>query len=111
MGAKYARVLKTITSDTSVDQDVDVFASDFQVTRADSTVRISIVNSTADTTWSFVPSSGTRVLLNGGSTVSASSVHTEDVVLDQGRTWNLQETSKETSTILHCVIHELSGTT
>ena len=108
MANEYARVLKTVIADTAKAQNTDLFAADFQMVRQDSTIRISIAG-TAAVKVRLVPSTGTGFYLKAGVALVANSVHTEDVALDQGRTWNIQTDDGSGITVTHCVVQELSN--
>lgn len=104
----YAKVLDKLVADTAKAQNTDYLASDFQVVRSSSAVRIAIVTQASGHVFKLVPSSGTSFSLNGGSALPQAAYFAEDVVLDTDRTWNLQDSSSGGSTVSMVVVQELS---
>jgi len=106
MTTNYGAVLFTSSASTIAEQGVDLLPADIRVTRDTSVVRISVA-ATAAVKLIFVPSSGTGFYLNAGGNLPINGVHTEDVVLDIGRTWNLQSDDVAGITTTHLVIQEV----
>lgn len=103
----YARQLAAITADTAKAQNVDFLATDFQCTREGSMVRITIAISTAVAVL-LVPNTGTGVQLNGTTALTAGGLHTFELALDTGRTWNVQTSNASGTTCRHLVVQEIA---
>ena len=99
----YRTELATVTANTTVSQDTDIFASDFQVKRAGNLVRISI-QATSALTMNLVPNTGSPIHLGA---LSANLVSTFELALDQGRTFNLQSGTAGDNTLEFCCIQEV----
>lgn len=106
MTEQYGNLLAELVADTSIAVNTDYLASDFQAKRADSVCRITIVPQTAGT-FRLVPNTGTGFSLNADVNLPANGHFVEDVALDPGRTWNIQN---DTGTIVvsHLRVQELS---
>jgi hypothetical protein len=104
--AEKARLLASIAADTVKAQNTDVLAADFQVQREDAEVRICIAGTAVEV--SLVPSTGSAIHLNGGSALPADGIHREDVLLDVGRTWNIQSANIAGVTVKHLIIQEVA---
>ena len=104
-----ANVTKAQNTDILVEGDVEGPApsGDFQLTHSTSVVRISIC-ATAAVEVALVPNSGTAILLNNAAALAVNGVHTEEVVLDTGRTWNLQTPNAAGITVTHCIIQAVT---
>lgn len=103
----YASLLASVVANTAKAQNVDLLASDFQVTHSTSVVRISIC-ATAAVEVALVPSSGTAILLNNAAALAVNGVLTEEVVLDTGRTWNIQTPNSSGITVTHCIVQAVT---
>lgn len=103
----YRKELAALVADTVIAQDTDALAADFQLGRAGNLVRITIV-ATADV-FVLVPNSGSAIELNNGGALTADGVYTEELALDQGRTWNLQTPNAGGATIKHLCIQEVQA--
>lgn len=103
----YARQLAALTADTAKAQSTDFLAADFQLRHEGALCRVTIAVSTAVVVL-LVPSSGTAIALNGGSALTAGGLHTFELALDTGRTWNVQTSDAAGTTCRHLVVHELA---
>lgn len=97
--------LAKLIADTTKAQNTDFLTTDFQMKWSGSLCRISVQIS-SNVTLSLVPSSGTAIVLNGGTALAASGLYTFEVALDQGRTWNLQTSNAAGTTVHHLVVQE-----
>lgn len=102
----YQTELGSITADVAKAQNTDFLASDFQVKGEGRLVRICIAVD-ANVEVDLVPSSGSQFELNGGSALTANAVYLFEVLLDIGRTWNLQTPNVAGCNVLHLVIQEV----
>lgn len=106
MAGEHGALLAELVADTSKAVNTDYLATDFQTTRADGVVRITIVSQGAST-FRLVPSAGTAFSLNADANLTAGAHYVEDVALDIGRTWNIQnDTGTEVVSMLR--VQELS---
>lgn len=103
----YSKQLAQIVADTAKAQNTDFLATDFQLSREGSMVRISIAISTAVAVL-LVPSSGTGIQLNGTTALTAGGLHTFELALDTGRTWNLQTSNAAGTTCRHLIVQEIA---
>lgn len=85
---EFSALLSEITADVHVDQDTNILATDFQPTRENGFIRITVACAACKI--KLVPSAGTSFRLNGGEAVAGEGVFTEDIALDTVRSWNLQ---------------------
>jgi hypothetical protein len=99
----YRTELATVTANTTVSQNTDIFTSDFQVKRAGNLVRISI-QSTAALAMNLVPNTGSPIHLGS---LTANIVSTYELALDQGRTFNLQSATAGDNTLEFVCIQEV----
>lgn len=97
--------LATLIADTTKAQNTDFLTTDFQTKWSGSLVRLTICVSAAKV-YALVPSSGTKILLNGGTALTAGGAHTFELALDHGRTWNLQTTDAAGGTVNHLCVQE-----
>lgn len=104
----YRKELATIATDTSKAQNVDWLGTDFQLSRAGNLVRITLAIDAAVEV-ALVPSSGSNINLNGGSAMTANAVYTEELALDQARTWNLQTPNVAGCNVIHLVVVEVQA--
>lgn len=89
MPGRLNTVLAIVGTDTTVAQSTDLLVSDFSIGFPGSSIRLSIVITSA-VIMALVGSDGTVVNLNGGAALVADAVHTEVLALDSKRTWNIQ---------------------
>lgn len=87
--AEYGKLLAEIVTDTAKAQNTDALGSDFQATRENGFLRITVAIQSA-VKLRLVPSAGSGFYLNNGDALVADSVLVQDVPLDVGRTWNIQ---------------------
>jgi len=109
MSAIYTRKLASIVTDTVVAQNVDFLAADFSCKDDRETmVRLTLAVSSAVKV-RLVPSSGTGFYLNNGTALVAVAAHTEEIVLDSGRTWNVQTDDAAGTTVHHLHVVEVEA--
>ena len=96
-----------IVADTAKAQDTDFLDADFRCTWSGSLVRVVICVDSAVVV-DLVPSTGTAISLNAGGPLSAGGLHSFEVALDQGRTWNLQTADASGCIVLFLVVTELA---
>jgi hypothetical protein len=101
----YTKSLAAIVADVTKAQNSDFIATDFQL-EAGGVCRVSLTISSAVKV-RLVPSTGSGFYINAGAVLVANAVHTEEIALDVGRTWNIQTDDSGGTDVKHLVVQEV----